>query len=206
MINHFYAHKQEFEALVKTAVTYDEKWELRPDVKALRKKTGIYQIIGGIGRVVEDPGVPVSEWYQQYIHYKDIPSKKLFHEKARTHALIIKMQGKRGYYANYLLHGGLNYKDYVYFHNDRIPGPPVNSFYGITGYGPYDRISWKIRDDGTEDGPHLRVMESLDSLMDPWFFHSREKLRAEAHRIWGKHTCVVKKIEPHWFLRRCRVD
>jgi len=205
MIKHFYAHKQEFEALIKTAITYDEKWELRPDVKALRKKTGIDQIIGGTGSVVEDPSVPAKEWYRQYDHL-GIYARTLFRKKARKHALIIKMQGKRGYYANYRFHGGLNYKDYVYFHNDRIPGPPVKSFHGIAVYGTYDRISWAIRDDGTEDGPHLRVMESLDSLIEVWFFHSREKRKAIDHRRWGKNTCVVRKIEPHWFLRRCRVD
>jgi len=189
--------------LVKTAVTYDEKWELRPDVKALRKKTGIYQIIGGISRVVDDLGVPASEWYRQSGNDYElgISAKQNIYNYAREYALIIKMQKKRGYYANYFFHGGLNFKDYVYFHEDRILGPPVSKF-----YGPHDRISWSITNDGSKWGPHLRVMESLDSLIEPWFFESREKLKTVDHQRWGKNTCVVRKIEPHWFLRRCRVD
>jgi len=192
MIDHFYAYKEEFEALVESAREYDEYWGGKPHIKNLRDITGVDIIIGGSGEPDSDPHARDEEDFPT-LGVADsgynAKQRKEYSNKYNRKVLIVKMKNKEKYYKNYYFNGKLNWKDYIYFHDERS----VEN----------NRIKWRKK--GYE-WPQYRVLLSLDNVETFRIWHSMKKMHSLTSQKWEKTECVARLITPHWFLRRCRRD
>ena len=173
MIDHFQAHKQEFNELTQLYLhrsTDIMAWSARPDVIELKKKTGIDRIIDAAGYWFENPYST-----EAAIKSKEMRDNNTFSQNNFRSAALIKMADTNIFWAAYFWNGGLNWKDYIYFpidpeiENERIKLPK------------------RIPARSTSD-LWLRVLNSLDSPK------------------WERGECVLRKIEPQWFLSRCRAN
>ena len=171
MIDHFNAHKEEFNALVKNYGVYganSEAWAMRPEVIELKEKTGIERIIDGPGYWFDDPYS-----IESAIKLKEMDNEKSWSQYHSRSTALIKMEDSMLHEATYFWNGIFNWKDYVY-----IP---------VTPSIEQGRMKFPRRvNDGNEPHLWLRVLESLDSPK------------------WDMGECVLRKIEPQWFLIRCR--
>lgn len=173
MMDHFHAHKQEFNKLTQTYLHRDQgslAWASRSDVIKLKKKTGINRIIDGPGYWFDNPYST-----EAAIQLKAMVDNNTFSENKFRATVLIKMEDTSNFWTSYFWNGGLNWKDYVYFPVD----PDIEK----------GRIKWPKRLPkrfGT--GLWLRVLDSLDSP------------------TWERGECVLRKIEPRWFLCRCRAN
>jgi len=176
MVDHFNAHKQDFNALVQTYLTYGRQpveWANRPDVIELKTKTSIERIIDGPGYWFDDPYS-----LEAAKKLKQMDDEKSWAQNHSRKTAIVKMLDHRIHETFYWSVGGLNWKDYFYF-----PADP---------YIEHGRIKLPREPDGYKSIPHgllWRVVDSTDSL-----------------HAWNSEMgeCVMKKIEPKWYIRRCR--
>lgn len=173
MIDHFNAHKQEFNELTQSYLDYGRDpmaWAARQNVVALKDQTGIDRIIDGPGYWFDDP------YSLEAAHkLKEMNDAHAWGEHHDRKTVLVKMADTRIYWAAYLWNGGLNWKDFVYFPED----PAIES----------GRIKWprELRKRKISD-LWLRVIDSLDSPE------------------WERGECVLRKIEPKWFICRCRAN
>ena len=170
MIEHFNAHKHEFEELVRIYGEFSSfgsgpvDFSKHPDVSELKLKSGVGHITGGSGGIwLDEPYSLESARELKKLENLEVNSRRM---------VLIKMKGDK-YSSFYFFDGGLNWKDYVY-----IPIDP-EIFQGKL------RLPRGISDAGK---PRFfsRVLDSLDSPK------------------WDESGCILRKIEPKWFLRRCR--
>jgi len=197
MIAHFHAHREAFEALVATAKVYDENWEQRPDIIALKKQAGIETVIGGNG----------SPWDDPYARDRD-PKQKLkkldeeqkinqeWNHRYLRDALVVKMKHLGYYKRNYELAGQLSWKDYIYFHDGRT----FDDFFSSS-------INWEPdRKNPKYEGiwQSYTVVVSLDASREHTAYTVRRSSSAALKFDWnGGVGCAVREITAKWFLRRC---
>ena len=173
MIDNFNAHKPEFNALVQTYLKYGRRpleWANRPEVMALKAKTGVAIMSDGPDYWFDNPySLEAAE------KVKQINDEGTWEQNHFRTTAIVEINDRR-YRSFYWLMGGGNWKDYYYFPIDpdiekgrlKMPRLLYGTKFPRTGY---------------------RVLDSTDSLH--WWSWS-----------WGE--CVVRKIEPHWYIHRCR--
>jgi len=197
MIDHFYAHKEEFEKLAESAREYDEHWENRPEVLEWREKSGIDVIIGGSGYPWDDPRARIRENKpEDYVpgYFVHPINARIANHKHIRDTLVIKMKDRERYYQNYIFNGDLNWKDYIYFKKERV----------INEYG---KIKWRTTKHPQDyGGPQYHVLPSLDNIKQFRIWHPVKKMYSPTHPKWDATVCVVRPVTPHWFLRRCRRD
>lgn len=169
MIDHFNAHKAEFDELVKRYLAFDHRkgdWDKLPRVIELKEATGVQRIIDGPGYWFENP-YSIDAAKQS----KEMEENKSWAEHHDRKTAIVQMQDERRHY-DFDIRSAINWKDYVYYpaapeiENGRIklPRELIDRKYGIRN----------------------RVLESLDNPR------------------WEYGECVLRRIDPQWFLRRCR--
>jgi len=174
MIEHFNAHKQEFNALVQSYLDHGRdymEWAKRPDVIELKAKTGI-------GRIQTGPHIWFDDPYSLEAAKKEkqMMNDKTFSQNHFRREAMIEMANQKIHSTFYLTIGGINWKDYHYFPIDpQIENGKIKLPSSLIGIGTPD-LSW-------------RVVESTDS-MNHWNSKMGE--------------CIMKKIESKWYIRRCR--
>jgi hypothetical protein len=173
MIDHFNAHKQEFNELVQSFRDHGAKsleWSQRPEVVDLKAKIGVSRILVSTGCWFDDPYSPESAE-----KLRQMRVEKSWDQNHSCRSAIIKMSARNVHEALYLS-TGFNWKDYFYFPVD----PHIEQ-------GKI-KLPRKWYDSGVSD-LWLRVLDSTDSLY--WW-------------NWERGECVLTKIEPKWYIRRCR--
>jgi len=195
MLDHFHQYRQAFDALIATTVDYDDNWEIRPDVIALSELTGIERVIEGYGETWEDPySTRLPAEIRELLRFFPDPWIRAGHNLKiynQTEFLIIKMQDADKYYRIQPSNGGLNWKDYIYFHDER----EVKN----------QKIYWRC-DEGKKcaEKDTYVVLNSLDRLKNLGFLNALGIDFSPSIYKWEERQCVVRKIDAHWFLRRCR--
>jgi len=196
MIAHFHAHRETFETLVATAKVYDENWERRSDIIALKKQAGIEAVIGSNGSPRDDPYARDRDPKQKLKKLNEEQKKEQeWNHRYLRENLVIKMRYMGYYKRNYELAGQLNWKDYIYFYDGRSPA----------------RYSNHVRWDPVGRNPKYKeirlgykVVTSLDASTERAAYRVRGVHRSLYAVDWHHGAgCIVKKIEPKWFLRRC---
>jgi hypothetical protein len=169
MIDHFNAHKAEFEKLVESYLHFDHRkgdWDKLPEVIELKRLTGVQRIIDHAGYWFENPySIEAAK------QLKEMDENKSWGEHRDRKTASVQMQDQRRHY-DFDLRSAINWKDYVYY-----PAAPEIENGRIKL--PRELIDRKY-------GKGDRVLESLDSPR------------------WEYGECVLRRIDPQWFLRRCR--
>jgi hypothetical protein len=178
MIEHFNAHRGEFDELIQTYLEYGGKrleWSQRPDVIELKFKTGVLSVGNGIGYWFDDPYS-----LEAARNLKQMRDDKAWSQNHFRKPVIITMAERRTHFAIFWLNGGVNWKDYYYFPVD----PSVEK----------GRIKMPRELKPSEFHSELGALVANSTDFMYWWKSEKDSAK----------SCVMRNITPRWYIERCR--